>query len=132
MAPADHLEVLSIASDLPALLYQALCLLEFAQAGQDQPLHPHAPRERTTDGYSGTQVGVAGRELERTIEYRHTLAVPTNVPEGVGEAQDGHDEGRIAGLLGQRGRLACQLCELAHVTVVDAPDDAVEVQQHRL
>ena len=106
MTPADRLDVPLLAGDLPPLLEQAACLLELAQADEEEPLHRVAQRVGAGEHDAGPHRGVALRQLNRAIERRDALAVVAAAVEGVGHGRDADAEGRVTGLLRERKRLA--------------------------
>ena len=122
MAPAHRLDVPLLARELHPLLDQATSLLELAQARENAPLERVAERVGAADGDARPHRRIAVRQLDRPIEHRHGLPILADAEEGVRAGGNcDHQQRRVAGLLGESGRLAGELSGLGQVAVADAP-----------
>ena len=75
--------------------------------------------------------GVVVGQLDRAVVDRHGLAVLADAVEGIGVGGERQVERRVAGLLGERDRLAGEPGILAQVAVAQAPDGPVAPEQER-
>src|SRR5262249_14133333 len=78
VAPADDLDVPLLARDSPALLCQAVRLLELTQLREKPPLEPVIKRIGATEHDAGAHGWVAVGQLDRAVEDCHSLAVLAN------------------------------------------------------
>ena len=130
--PADRLPVTVLTGEPHPVRDECASFVEPPIACEEQSLEAQAESGWRANGHARAEVGIVRRKLDRAVDDGQRFLVLADAEQRIRVRRGHHhDQRRVAGFLGERGRLARELRGRLEIAVANALDLAVAGQQDR-